>query len=33
MGGRLKYRNNALSYEKKLLDDWFKNTFADYVEK
>jgi hypothetical protein len=33
MGGRLKYRNNALNYEKKLLDDWFKNTFADYVEK
>ncbi|TWX55166.1 DUF3016 domain-containing protein [Colwellia hornerae] len=33
MGGRLKYRNNALGYEKKLLDDWFKDVFANYVDK
>ena len=27
MGNTLRYRNDFLRYEKKLLDDWFKETF------
>ena len=27
----LKYRNQALGHEKKMLDDWFKNTFKELV--
>lgn len=26
-GSNLKYRNKSLGYEKKMLDDWFKDTF------
>jgi hypothetical protein len=33
MGSALKYRNKVLGYEKKMLDDWFKKAFSDYVEK
>jgi hypothetical protein len=33
VGGSLRYRNQALGYEKQLLDDWFKDTFKNYVEK
>lgn len=29
----LKYRNKTLGYEKKMLDDWFKETFADLIVK
>ena len=30
----LRYRNKAFGYEKKMLDDWFKDTFSDHlVEK
>jgi hypothetical protein len=29
MGNGLKYRNQSLGYEKKMLDDWFKDTFAE----
>lgn len=33
-GSNLKYRNESLGYEKKMLDDWFKETFkALIVEK
>lgn len=31
MGGNLKYRNKPLSYEKKMLDGWFYDTFRDLV--
>ena len=31
MGTRSRYRNKALGYEKKLLDDWFKDEFVDFV--
>jgi hypothetical protein len=27
----LKYRNKALGYEKKMLDDWFADTFNDLI--
>jgi len=34
MGSNLKYRNDFLGYEKKLLDDWFKKEFSEEtVEK
>ena len=29
----LRYRNKTLSYEKEMLDDWFRETFADDVIK
>ncbi len=29
----LKYRHDSLGYEKKMLDDWFKDTFKDYIIK
>jgi hypothetical protein len=32
-GVSLKYRNKKLGYEKQLLDDWFKETFENYVMK
>jgi hypothetical protein len=28
---QLKYRNKPLGYEKKMLDDWFKTTFAALI--
>lgn len=31
MGSHLRYRNDALGYEKKMLDDWFKETFKDHI--
>lgn len=31
MSSNLKYRNNSLSYEKKMLDDWFTETFQELV--
>ena len=33
MGTRLRYRNKSLGHEKKLLDDWFDETFENYVMK
>jgi hypothetical protein len=27
----LKYRNKSLGYEKKMLDDWFEETFSDMI--
>ena len=33
MGGRLKYRHESIGYEKKMLDDWFEDTFKDRVVK
>jgi hypothetical protein len=32
-GTSLRYRNKTLGYEKQLLDDWFKDTFENYVMK
>ena len=32
-GMRLKYRNKKLGFEKQMLDDWFKETFKNYVMK
>ncbi len=29
----LKYRNQSLSYEKRMLDEWFEETFADLIIK
>lgn len=29
----LKYRNQSLSYEKRMLDEWFAETFADLIVK
>jgi len=29
----LRYRNETLSYEKEMLDDWFKQTFAENIIK
>lgn len=29
----LKHKNSTLGFEKKLLDDWFKNTFKELVKK
>jgi len=31
MGNNLKYRNTSLGYEKKMLDDWFTDTFKLFV--
>lgn len=31
MGNSSRYRNKSLGYEKKLLDDWFKDEFVDFV--
>lgn len=31
MSGRLKYRNTSLPYEKKMLDDWFEDTFNELI--
>jgi hypothetical protein len=28
---QLKYRNKALGYEKKMLDDWFETTFESLI--
>jgi len=33
MGNNLRYRNKSLGYEKKMLDEWFKNTFDGIVVK
>lgn len=33
MGTRSRYRNKLLGYEKKLLDDWFKDEFLNFVIK
>lgn len=30
-GSRLKYRNDSLGYEKKMLDDWFFKVFKDRI--
>lgn len=31
MGSRLKYRNEAIGYEKQMLDDWFFKAFKDLI--
>lgn len=31
MGSNLKYRNKSLGYEKKMLDDWFFDTFKELL--
>ncbi|GAA0811143.1 DUF3016 domain-containing protein [Colwellia asteriadis] len=31
MGSHLKYRNESLTYEKQMLDDWFKETFEALI--
>jgi hypothetical protein len=33
MGTRLRYRNKTLGYERQLLDDWFDETFENFVKK
>jgi len=33
IGRTLKYRNDSLGYEKKMLDEWFKETFKDQIVK
>ncbi len=33
MGSNLRYRNDFLGYEKKLLDDWFKKEFSEETVK
>ena len=33
MGNSSRYRNKSLGYEKKLLDDWFKDEFVDVVKQ
>ncbi|PKI14086.1 DUF3016 domain-containing protein [Colwellia sp. 12G3] len=30
-GSNLKYRNESLGYEKKMLDDWFEKTFKELI--
>jgi len=30
-GSHLRYRNDSLGYEKKMLDDWFFKTFKDHI--
>jgi hypothetical protein len=30
-GNSLRYKSKSLGYEKKLLDDWFKDEFVDFV--
>jgi len=32
-GSNLKYRNKSLGYEKKMLDEWFNDTFSEFVVK
>jgi len=32
-GSNLKYRNKSLGYEKKMLDDWFEETFKALIVK
>lgn len=32
MHNNLKYRSESLKYEKKMLDDWFRKTFANNVK-
>ena len=32
-GSNLKYRSKSLGYEKKMLDDWFKDTFEAIIIK
>jgi hypothetical protein len=32
-GSNIRYKNKALGYEKKMLDDWFKKEFSDYITK
>lgn len=32
-GSSLKYRNKSLGYEKKMLDDWFEETFKALIVK
>ena len=31
MGSSLRYRNDSIGYEKKMLDDWFVKTFAEHI--
>lgn len=31
MGSNLRYRHDSLGYEKKMLDDWFKESFKDRI--
>lgn len=33
MGNSLKYQNKSLGYEKKMLDDWFADTFKSFIVK
>lgn len=33
MHNSLRYSNSSLSYEKKMLDDWFKDAFSEYITK
>ena len=30
-GSSLKYRNKSLGYEKKMLDEWFNETFKEMI--
>jgi len=30
-GSNAKYRNKSLGYEKKMLDEWFKETFSEFI--
>jgi len=31
MGSNMRYRNDSFGYEKKMLDDWFNDIFAEHV--
>ena len=33
MTNSLRYRRDSLGYEKKMLDDWFEDTFVDHIVK
>ncbi|GHF00641.1 DUF3016 domain-containing protein [Thalassotalea profundi] len=33
MRNSMKYNNSSLSYEKAMLDDWFKETFSEFTVK
>lgn len=33
MHNSMRYSNSSLSHEKKMLDDWFKDTFSEYISK
>ncbi|MCI2284941.1 DUF3016 domain-containing protein [Colwellia sp. MSW7] len=33
MGASLRYRQESLGYEKKMLDDWFFDTFKEQLVK